>query len=269
MKEIKIDELKKIQVDILSNIDSFCKKNNIKYWLDYGTLLGAVRHSGYIPWDDDIDIGMMREDYDKFLKEYNNYSKKYQVLSCEYDKDYLFPFAKVIDTNTILYEPDEDGIKIGVYVDIFVHDNASDIDKNNTDNYKKRDFYNKLRIAQIFPNMYDKTSMKKKILRFFINTYLKFFPKNYYTRKIAENSQRFSKEKTKRIADFIAPYELVVDKKLFKDLIDVTFEKKKYPAPIGYDEYLKIIYKDYMKLPPKEKRVSNHQFKAYYKENDK
>ena len=269
MKEIKLEELKKIQIDILNDIDSFCKKNNIKYWLDYGTLLGAIRHSGYIPWDDDIDIGMMREDYNKFLKEYNKHTNKYQILACENAKDYLFPFAKVIDTNTILYEPDEDGIKIGVYVDIFVHDNASDNDQDNINNYKKRDFYNKLRIAQIFPNMYDKTSTKKKILRFFINTYLKFFPKNYYTKKIINNSQRFNKEKTKKIADFIAPYEAVVDKKLFKDFINVSFEKKKYPVPVGYDEYLKAIYNDYMTLPPKEKRVSNHQYTAYYKEDDK
>ena len=68
MKEIDLKELRKIQIEILDDINTFCKKNKINYWIDCGTLLGAVRHSGYIPWDDDIDIGMLREDYDKFLK---------------------------------------------------------------------------------------------------------------------------------------------------------------------------------------------------------
>jgi len=267
--KIKIEELKKIQLDILKDIDNFCKKNNIKYWLDYGTLIGAIRHSGYIPWDDDIDIGMLREDYDKFLKEYNKNNNQYQFISCENDKDYLFPFGKVIDTNTILYEPDENGIKIGVYVDIFVHDKASDNNLDNKKSYQKRDLYNKLRIAQIFPNLYDKTSLKKRLLRFFVNLYLKFLPKNYYTKKIIKNSMKYNNKDTSKIADFIAPYEVVVDKKIFDKTIDVTFEKNKYPAPIGYDEYLRTIYGDYMKLPPKEKRISNHNFKAYYKENDK
>jgi len=212
---------------------------------------------------------MLREDYDKFLKEYNKNNNQYQFISCENDKDYLFPFGKVIDTNTILYEPDENGIKIGVYVDIFVHDKASDNNLDNKKSYQKRDLYNKLRIAQIFPNLYDKTSLKKRLLRFFVNLYLKFLPKNYYTKKIIKNSMKYNNKDTSKIADFIAPYEVVVDKKIFDKTIDVTFEKNKYPAPIGYDEYLRTIYGDYMKLPPKEKRISNHNFKAYYKENDK
>ena len=68
MREILLDELKEIQIAILDVVDAFCKENNINYWLDGGTLLGAVRHGGYIPWDDDIDIGMLRKDYDLFLK---------------------------------------------------------------------------------------------------------------------------------------------------------------------------------------------------------
>lgn len=268
MRSIDTNELKKIQLDILDNIDSFCKKNKINYWLDYGTLLGAVRHSGYIPWDDDIDIGMLRDDYNKFLKEYNNSSSKYKLIASEIDKDYYFAFGKVMDTNTILYEPDENGLKIGVYVDIFVHDKASDNMDDNKKSYKKRDLYQKLRIAQLFPDLYDKTSLKKKILRFFINTYLKCLPKNYYTKKIIKNSQKYSNQDTNKIADFLAPYEVIVDKDIFDNFTYLKFEKNKYPVPEMYDEYLKAIYGDYMTLPPKEKQVSNHKFVAYYKNDN-
>ena len=265
MKEIDVKELKKIQIKILDNIDSFCKKHNINYWIDCGTLLGAIRHKGYIPWDDDIDVGMLRDDYDKFLELYNKENSRYKLFAAEIDKDYYFQFGKVIDTNTILYEPDpETGIKIGVYVDVFVYDNAPDDDKLVKEMYDKRDYYNKFRIAQLFPKLYDKTSLKKRIMRFFLNIYLKFLPKNYYNKKCIANSKRYVKENTKRVGNFTSDVRIAVDKHVFDSFIDVEFEKKMYKAPVGYDEWLKAFYKDYMKLPPKEKQVSSHKFKAYY-----
>ena len=190
MKEIDIKELKKIQLNILDNVNSFCKKNKINYWLDCGTLLGAVRHSGYIPWDDDIDIGMLRDDYDKFLKIYNKDNTKYQLMASELDKDYYFQFGKVVDTSTVLYEPDEKtGIKGAVYIDVFVYDNAPDDEDKLTEMFDKRDYYNKFRIAQLYPKLYDKSSLKKRIMRFFLNIYLKFLPKNYYNKKCIDNSK--------------------------------------------------------------------------------
>ena len=113
-KKITKEEMKKIQINILDDVSKFCDENNIKYWIDCGTLLGAIRHKGYIPWDDDIDIGMLREDYDKFIKLYNSKKSKYKLKCIELDKTYEYPFGKVIDTDTILYEPDEKGIKIAI-----------------------------------------------------------------------------------------------------------------------------------------------------------
>ena len=270
MKKINLDELRKIQIEILDNIDDFCKKNNIKYWIDCGTLLGAIRHKGFIPWDDDIDIGMLREDYDKFLMLYNKNNTRYKLTALELDKHYYFQFGKVIDTETVLYEPDEKtGIKTSVYVDVFVYDNAPDDDKKLTKMFNKRDFYNKFRIAQLQPNLYDKSSIRKRIMRFFLNIYLKFLPKNYYTKKIINNSRKYINKESKRVGNFTSFTRVAVDKKVFSSFILVTFENKKYPAPIGYKDWLKAFYGDYMKLPPKEKQISNHKFVAYYKgEND-
>ena len=266
MREISLNEMKKLQIDILDNIDKFCKKNKINYWIDCGTLLGAVRHSGYIPWDDDIDIGMLRENYDKFLKLYHDKNFRYELNAAELNKDYYYQLGKVYDTKTILYEPDEEtGIKSAVYVDVFVYDNAPDDDNLVKKMYDKRDLYNKLRLAQVYPNMYDKSNFKKKAMRFFLNIYLKFLPKNYYTKKCIKNSKRYMNENTKRIGNFTSAARIAVDKKVFSSFVDVTFEKKKYPAPVGYKEYLKAFYGDYMKLPPKEKQMSLHKFKAYYK----
>ena len=138
MREIDLDELRKLQIDILNDIDNFCKKNKINYWIDCGTLLGAIRHSGYIPWDDDIDIGMLRDDYDKFVKSYNRKGNRYQLNAVEINNDYYYPFGKVFDTKTVLYEPDENGIKTAVFVDVFVYDNAPDDDQKLKKMYDKK-----------------------------------------------------------------------------------------------------------------------------------
>lgn len=116
-KEIKVEELKQIQLDILKFVDKFCKENNLKYFLAYGTLLGAVRHKGYIPWDDDIDIIMFREDYEKFVTTFKDVN--YKVFATEVNSKYPYPFAKVGDTRTYYMEEIKDVIDTGVNIDVF------------------------------------------------------------------------------------------------------------------------------------------------------
>lgn len=123
MKEIKNDELRTIQLDILQNVHDFCMKHDIKYTLAYGTLLGAVRHGGYIPWDDDIDIAMLRSDYEKFLKEYKD--DIYKFTECRLDKDVHIGFGKVEDTRTIVIEGGNTK-NLGVSIDVFPIDDLCD-----------------------------------------------------------------------------------------------------------------------------------------------
>ena len=129
MKEIGVEDLKRIQLEILSVVAEFCEKNGIRYWIDSGTLLGAVRYGGYIPWDDDIDVGMLREDYDKFSEAFNKANEKYKFVCYENRKDFYLPHGKVCDSSTVLYEPDENGYKLSVNIDIFVYDNDPDDDE--------------------------------------------------------------------------------------------------------------------------------------------
>ena len=127
-RRITIEELKRVQLEILDMVTQFCDANGIRYWLDSGTLLGAIRHKGYIPWDDDIDLGMLREDYERFVSVFNESNDRYRVLSFEWNPDFGFPFAKVCDTTTVLYEPDERGRKMAINIDIFPYDRAPDDD---------------------------------------------------------------------------------------------------------------------------------------------
>lgn len=127
MKKITIEEAKKIELDILSYIDDFCKKNNIEYFINYGTLIGAVRHKGFIPWDDDIDISMTRENYDKFIEYYKNDKSKYKLLALETNKHYFNNFAKIVDSttridNTRIYK----SYPSGIFIDIFPMDSFAD-----------------------------------------------------------------------------------------------------------------------------------------------
>lgn len=103
--EIKY-ELRKEQIAILDEIVRICNDNGIKYFLDYGTLLGAVRHKGYIPWDDDIDIGMLRSDYEKFIKSYpSDKNNKYFVQTLETDPNYWHSYARIRKKNTFMKKP--------------------------------------------------------------------------------------------------------------------------------------------------------------------
>ena len=117
MKKITPEEIKKIQLDLLIQFAEFCKKNNLYYCLAYGTLLGAIRHKGFIPWDDDIDVIMPRPDYEKFCK---LVAEKKIATSLQNNSTY--PFVKIIDTRTLVRERFAQKEEVGIWIDVFVLD---------------------------------------------------------------------------------------------------------------------------------------------------
>lgn len=264
-KLIQLEELKYLQLKILDALVSFCETEKINYWIDSGTLLGAIRHKGYIPWDDDIDVGMLRKDYDKFMREFNKSSERYKAYSIENNAQFLYAHGKVLDTTTLLYEPDEKGNKLSVNIDIFVYDNAPDNDRLVKKMYAKRDFYQIMRNLQML-NHIPKGNFFRKVSIQLLVKIAKIFPDNYFVKKKAKNSKKYAQKGTKRVGNFTACSKIACNKEIFKNFIKVEFEGKYYNAPVGYDEWLKAFYGDYMKLPPIEKQVSHHKFKAYIKE---
>ena len=265
MVEINIDELKKIQIEILEKVADFCEGKGINYWIDCGTLLGAIRHKGYIPWDDDIDIGMLRADYDKFSKLFNLENDKYKFISYETDPSFYLPHGKICDTSTVLYEPDENGHKLAVNIDLFVYDNAPD-----DDNEVKKMFDARDKLRKIYNIKYDHINLKKH----FIKGLLKYVRKYIYIilyktntiDNMIQNSKKYIACDTKRVGNFTSFSRTVCNKRVFNGFVDVLFEGRYYKAPAGYDEWLRSFYGNYMKLPPINKRVSHHSFKAYRSE---
>lgn len=268
MKQIDISELKRIQIDILNYFDVFCEKNNINYWIDYGTLLGAIRHKGFIPWDDDIDIAMLREDYEKASATFNSQSNGIYVFQTpSNDKNSCYPFGKLINTQTVLYEYGETGIETGVYIDVFVYDNSPEDVKAARRIFRKRDFLGRVRRLQL-PMRKGISGLKRFVYRIG-STILCPVSRNVINRALDRNARIYEKISTKNVSTFIDPYDSTyfsVEKCIFQDLIRVEFEGKLYPAPRNYDYWLRVLYGNYMELPPVEKRVHQHIFKAFYKE---
>ena len=272
MRKINVEELKQTQLEILDVVAKFCEENQINYWIDCGTLLGAIRHKGYIPWDDDIDVGMLRPDYDKFMKLFNEKNTRYKFRCLENDPKFWLAFGKVFDTGSLLYDSDGRILKLAINIDIFPYDNAPDDDKIVEEMFNVRDsYYRKDRkhyYRRVLPIFFIKPrgNILRRFLAYSLRSMYKLIPLCFFTdfrQKMINNLRRFDNQDTKRVGNFSSITRMTCDKRVFNEFIDVEFEGRKYKAPIGYDEWLRAFYGDYMQLPPVEKRVRPHNFVAY------
>lgn len=263
MRRLNAEEVKKIQIEILDVVAAFCEENSINYWLESGTLIGAVRHKGYIPWDDDIDIGMLRKDYDRFADLFNKSNDRYRFVDIDNTPDYYAAFGKIIDTNTVLYEPDKNGNKLSVNIDLFVFDNAPDDDKELKKMYDKRDRLQMIALFSKHDNVLERDSFVKRLSKKALHLVCLPFSQEKCLKKMVSNSKKYSNENTSRIGNFFGVIRIASNKRIFKEFIYLTFEGKEYKAPVGYDEWLTDLYGDYMQLPPVEKQVTHHQYEAY------
>lgn len=265
MKEIDTKRLKEIQLEILDTVADFCNWNGIKYWLNAGTLLGAVRHKGYIPWDDDVDIAMLRKDYDKFMETFNTHNSRYKFASYENDPESFTHFGKVFDTSTVLYEPNEKGEKLSVYIDVFVMDNAPEDEALREKMFRRRDILYVCNLGRKLP-IFLKPTRGGGIRRLAVSLFravLRVFPRHYFVERLVRNAKTFAGKDSEFCGDFTGTHNAVMRRELMEKLTLVEFEGKKYNAPAGYDEWLRKLFGDYMSIPPVEKRASTHFFKAY------
>lgn len=268
-KEIDIHQLRELQMQVMDAVDRFCRQNGIRYFITAGTLIGALRHKGYIPWDDDIDIVMLRDDYEKFLKDFRNYPERYRVDSIETNPSCHYSYAKVYDDTTIFLEGHESHEEepIGVNIDIFPLDYA-------TDNYddavrlKKRikpydDILTVKRIAR------RDRGFCKNLLLFSLKTACSPIPYSWCTRRIDRMARKFETNTQSRYVVNAVIWckgeREILEREWFKDCIELPFENRRYLAPVGADLYMRRLFGDYMKLPSADKQVSHHSFKAYYK----
>lgn len=266
MKKIELTELKKILLDVMDDIHDFCERHGLTYYLSGGTLLGAIRHNGFIPWDDDIDIHMPRPDYDKFMQLYPKEGKNVLYEHC-INENYKYPFAKLCKKNTKLIERDADsGVDMGIYVDIFPLDALGNSEAEAKKLMKKLLPYVNLNLSLLVNQWRDHVSFVKNFAIWNLhNVALMMGGHKKLLKKIDKIIRTYDYDTSAYVGEFIdeVQYKRITDKKLLGVRYLHDFEDRQYYIPAGYDKILTDFYGDYMTPPPPEKQVLTHGFEAF------
>lgn len=265
MREITdMNEVKARLLGILDYIDDYCTKNGLVYYLAFGSLLGAVRHNGFIPWDDDLDIMMPRKDYEKFI--YNFSSENYKVISLRNDRNYIYPFAKVYDRRTQIIENITARQNFGIYVDIFPIDGLPK-EELCVKHFKKLERYQNMLKSKYAP-LSRKRVFYKQLLMPLYKLVLKAFSFEYLIRKINHQARKYDCSSNKYVGITVWGYYRQKYRKEWLDIpVKHKFEGREYNVPRRNEKILKVIYGDYMKLPPENERVYTHGYKAFVEDD--
>ena len=265
-KKLDIDEIKEVELGIMDYIHNICKEKGINYSLAYGSLLGAVRHKGFIPWDDDLDIALKRDEYDKLYQailEDNN--SIYKVVSWENDSRYPYPFYRVYDSRTV-YENNyiQNDIELGICVDVFPFDDYKDVNKEIT----KLDMYRRLSVYTLY-GIRNKEAGIKNIIRYLMLVAFRLTRVKTWNKKLNDSSKV---PVNSEYIDYLMEskkYSTKIDAKALDEVIECKFEDRVYNIPKDYDHILTTIYgSDYMEIPPLEKRIQHDDFVAYIKKEN-
>lgn len=253
-KEIK--ELWAVQMDLLNELERVCKKNNIKYFIMFGTLLGVIRHKGFIPWDDDIDIAITRTEFEKLMKVKDDFKYPYFLQTEDTDKGCHTYYGKLRNSETaaILKPEIENGYKYnrGIFIDLFVIDPVPDDEKEREKFYKKirkkrmdsfrwarmfdaKKFNSVHRVARMLAPVY-------KVLGALINA---FNIPNLSLKNFDKLARKYEGKGYKYYAELGVGSAGIYNEDWFKDLVYLDFEFMKVPCPTGYEELLEQRYGDW------------------------
>lgn len=267
-KVTDLQELKAIELSILKRLDGWCRQNGVEYYLAYGTLIGAIRHKGFIPWDDDIDVWMLRPDYDRFVAEFPEAQDGLGLFlnSVQTTERYNRVFSKVCDAKTKLVETcSNNEFAEGAFVDVFPVDAlpkgrvAASVRLTSLQLRKAR----LLAISSKEPDHVSARSAKELIK----SVARKLLGKSDPVKAVEAFEHTARKSAIDLEASVCIPSpsgrlgrNLEVPGEFFSAAVDVRFEDMQAKAPAGYDALLRAIYGGYMELPPVEQRVGHHEF---------
>lgn len=255
------DDLYSVQtsaIGILKAFISVCQKHGLRYYALYGTCLGAVRHQGFIPWDDDIDVGMPRRDYDKFLQiAQEELPSQYFLQNYQTEKEYLQHFSKIRDTNTTFIETDVAHMHMnhGVYIDVYPLDGVPQ------NKILRKIIFTRLKSLQlgIYGHYISDTrhlKMRSKIIRQVMKS---LYTPSQLHRKWHALASRYDYDQSDLVCYYGSKSRHLIPREYFGAGIEMKYEDLQMIVPVQYDKFLTIIYGNYMTLPPQEKQVSHHE----------
>lgn len=255
-----LKHIQNVELMILKDFIGICEENGLKYYLFFGTHLGAVRHQGFIPWDDDIDIIMFRDDYEKFLRIMESKkSEKYEILDCRYNSEYFFQFGKMCLKGTYASEVWDDQIsyKTGIHIDLFILDKVPDNGIRGKLFVRKCLMFNKLyAMSTIKLEGYPKWILFVTDMMHTILNGLGFSPK-YFQKKVTKAFKKYESLETNYYADLTMNEKLIFEISDFDPCFQLKFEDILANIPKESDDVLSRLFGEYMQLPPEEERF-NH-----------
>ena len=271
---VEVNDVKTIQrllCILLKKFHDICEENNLNYVIFGGTLLGAVRHKGFIPWDDDIDVAMPREDYDRFIDYVKSQDLNDFLVRCFPDDNYVYPFAKFCLKNTLLFEDlDERFSKTYLYIDVFPIDGYPDSDSEKS-HFRRLSKYKKYRCDCVGELKISEKWWKSPIyiIRFIKKYILNLFGYKFFIKKTIEEQKKYSYNDSTFVSMQGSGWNEKgkLSKKILENRVLYSFDNLFVYGIKEYDQHLKKLYGDYMTLPPLEMQVSNHNYSLYVKKN--
>lgn len=272
MKELTIQEIQSVSLEILKSVTDLCEELGLRYVLVYGTLIGAIRHHGYIPWDDDVDIMMPRPDYDKLLRHLSDHKlPNLTLFNRQTCPAYPYMISRVSDDRYRLEMENEDSVGMGVFIDIYPYDGLGNTRDEAISFGLKGDRLSSFcyQATRRHFAIETTTSTVRKILKYPVFLVSKLIGKDFFQdrlEKLARVKAYDSSEYVGCIVWLSGGERDIFARRWFDETIMVPFEKYQFRVPKAYDEVLRHVYGDYMQLPPEEDRIGHHYFKAYRKE---
>lgn len=272
-QELAIQEIQAISLEILHTVAELCEAHNFRYSLIYGTLIGAVRHRGYIPWDDDVDIMMPRPDYDRFLAYLKLHISEYphlQIFNPEMCPDYPYMITRISDDRYTIVMENEKPCGMGIFIDIYPYDGLGNNHEEALKYALKGDRLSSLcyQATRDHFAIENTTSPFRKLIKFPAYIFAKVLGKRVIQNKLKTLAGLRNYDNSEYVGPFVwltGGERSIFLRKWLDETVVMPFGKYEFRVPKAYDEVLRQTYGDYMQLPPEKDRVGHHFYKVYEK----